>query len=233
VLYPVLGGLGLARGDRALIAFFGPRGLSSLLLVLLAVFAGVPGSRELFAVACLVVLISVVLHGTGVGLLLRRYRMQAEGATETAREGPAAARAHARAGETGLRHRRRDQAEVSPVPERITLDELRALQKRGEPVVLVDARTDRSFRSDPRTAEGAVRIDPEEPVRDATKARLSRARDAGGLLRLTGRSDQRPGGAAAETGGMDEGARADRRLAGVAGRRAVRCGRPRTPSAHS
>ena len=42
-----------------------PQGLSSLLLVLLPVFAGVPGSDRLFAITCLVVLLSVVVHGEG------------------------------------------------------------------------------------------------------------------------------------------------------------------------
>jgi NhaP-type Na+/H+ or K+/H+ antiporter len=51
------------RGDSLLIAWFGPRGLSSLLLVLLPVFAGLPGSEQLFAICCLVVLLSVVVHG--------------------------------------------------------------------------------------------------------------------------------------------------------------------------
>ena len=44
-------------------AWFGPRGLSSLLLVLLAVFAGMPEGGEIFRVACLVVLLSILLHG--------------------------------------------------------------------------------------------------------------------------------------------------------------------------
>jgi sodium/hydrogen antiporter len=54
---------GIDRSDRLMIAWFGPRGLSSLLLVLLPVFAGLPGSEELFPIACLVVLMSVVVHG--------------------------------------------------------------------------------------------------------------------------------------------------------------------------
>jgi NhaP-type Na+/H+ or K+/H+ antiporter len=45
------------------VAWFGPRGLSSLLLVLLAVFAGLPEGGEIFRVACLVVLVSILLHG--------------------------------------------------------------------------------------------------------------------------------------------------------------------------
>jgi NhaP-type Na+/H+ or K+/H+ antiporter len=49
--------------SRALIAWFGPRGLSSLLLVLLAVFADVRGGTELVAICALVVLFSIVVHG--------------------------------------------------------------------------------------------------------------------------------------------------------------------------
>jgi len=45
------------------VAWFGPRGLSSLLLVLLSVFAGMPEGSEIFRVACLVVLLSILLHG--------------------------------------------------------------------------------------------------------------------------------------------------------------------------
>jgi sodium/hydrogen antiporter len=64
-------GSGIDRGDRLMIAWFGPRGLSSILLVLLPVFAGLPGSEELFAITCLVVLLSVVVHG-GSPMLLGR-----------------------------------------------------------------------------------------------------------------------------------------------------------------
>jgi NhaP-type Na+/H+ or K+/H+ antiporter len=60
---------GVDRGDRLMIAWFGPRGLSSLLLVLLPVFAGLPGSEQLFAICCLVVLLSVVVHGGSPMLL--------------------------------------------------------------------------------------------------------------------------------------------------------------------
>ena len=69
------------RGDSLLIAWFGPRGLSSLLLVLLPVFAGLPGSEQLFAICCLVVLLSVVVHGGSPMLLGRgaRRRTAAEG----------------------------------------------------------------------------------------------------------------------------------------------------------
>jgi NhaP-type Na+/H+ or K+/H+ antiporter len=70
-------GSGVDGRGRLLIAWFGPRGLSSLLLVLLAVFAGVPGSDQLFSVCSLVVLVSVVLHGGSPMLLARAARKRA------------------------------------------------------------------------------------------------------------------------------------------------------------
>jgi sodium/hydrogen antiporter len=72
-----LAGSRVERGECLLIAWFGPRGLSSLLLVLLPVFAGLPGSQHLFAICCLVVLLSVVVHGGSPMLLGRSSRRRA------------------------------------------------------------------------------------------------------------------------------------------------------------
>jgi sodium/hydrogen antiporter len=70
---------GVEWRDRLLIAWFGPRGLSSLLLVLLPVFAGLPGSDQLFSICCLVVLLSVALHGGSPIVLARTGRRQEQG----------------------------------------------------------------------------------------------------------------------------------------------------------
>ena len=64
---PVLG-LVLSRAKvsweaRAFVAWFGPRGLNSLLLALLVVQAGIPGSELLLATIGVVVLASVTIHG--------------------------------------------------------------------------------------------------------------------------------------------------------------------------
>jgi NhaP-type Na+/H+ or K+/H+ antiporter len=72
VYYLALAPSGVDRRSRTLVAWFGPRGLSSLLLVLLPVFAGVPGAAELFRVTSLVVLFSVLLHGGAVVWMGRR-----------------------------------------------------------------------------------------------------------------------------------------------------------------
>jgi NhaP-type Na+/H+ or K+/H+ antiporter len=70
-------GSGVDMRGRLLIAWYGPRGLSSLLLILLPVFAGLPGSERLFEVCSLVVLASVVLHGGSPMLLARAARRRA------------------------------------------------------------------------------------------------------------------------------------------------------------
>jgi NhaP-type Na+/H+ or K+/H+ antiporter len=78
---------------RAIIAWFGPRGLSSLLLVLLPVFARLEGSTQLFAVCSFVVLLSIVVHGGSPFILNRRWSPKSEksepnGPEETSRTVP-------------------------------------------------------------------------------------------------------------------------------------------------
>ncbi|HEY6089912.1 MAG TPA: cation:proton antiporter [Gemmatimonadaceae bacterium] len=155
-LYPMLAGLDLNKRDRRLIAAFGPRGLSSLLLALLPVFARIPNAEQIFSLTSVVVLLSVVVHGGGTAFYLRKSasRGLAGPAEVLAPLSRAAAVAEATAGP-------------------ITIDELRALQAKGEPVVIVDARSNSSYDNDPRIAAGAVRVSPDDPVRDATQQRLS------------------------------------------------------------
>ena len=181
VLYPMLAGIGLEERERRLIALFGPRGLSSLLFALLPVFAGIPGAEYIFTVVCLVVLMSVVVHGGGIAVFLRgtagpltmtrapaaRTTPPASGARDgglaaaagQAPSAPGGALAHASNGAT--------------VPEKITIDELRDLWARGEPVTIIDARADRSYHVDDVQAAGAVRLPPDDAVRTATEIGLS------------------------------------------------------------
>jgi NhaP-type Na+/H+ or K+/H+ antiporter len=147
VLYPVLSRIGVRGTDRKLIALFGPRGLSSLLLVLLPVFAGVRGAERLFTITALVVLLSLVVHGAIIGFYLRRTGDRLTPATSA----PPAA---------------------NSVPEKITIEEMRELQGQSEPTILVDARAIKSYLEDDRHAVGAVRLPPEDPVRTARARRL-------------------------------------------------------------
>jgi sodium/hydrogen antiporter len=157
-LLPGLKLASLDRGSSRIIGWVGPRGLSSLLLVLLPVFAGIPGAERLFQVTCLVVLLSVLLHGVGIALFLRRVKMP----VTTAVTDPAAVPASVE----------RDQPSM-PAPERITIAELRRLQAEGKPVVLIDVRTERSYRDDKLIAAGALRFPPDDAVRLARERRLS------------------------------------------------------------
>ena len=168
VLFPILSRLGLSKRDLKLIAWFGPRGLSSLLFVLLPVFAGVPGSERLFTITCLVVLLSVVLHGGGMGLYLRRSARE-KVATGAAPVVPTPAPAPALAVDVPAEREAADEG----LPERIELKEALDLVSRNE-AVLADARAERSYESDPRNIVGAVRVQPDDPVRSATEQRLSK-----------------------------------------------------------
>jgi NhaP-type Na+/H+ or K+/H+ antiporter len=168
VLFPVLAGLGLEKRDCRLIALFGPRGLSSLLLVLLPVFAGLPGAERLFTITCLVVLLSVVLHGTWIAVFLR-----AAGSEQRAAGSAVAASGPQPAGESEASQSLPAARRPPPAPERITIGELEELQARGESVAIVDARAVRSYGADAIQARGAVRVDPENAVRSASEQRLS------------------------------------------------------------
>lgn len=151
VLYPVLSQIGVHGRDRKLIALFGPRGLSSLLLALLPVFAGVRGAEHWLTVTCLVVLMSLVLHGAVIGLYLRRSPLKRP-------QLPV------------------QQPEGSPTvasDDSITIDEVRAATARAEPLVFVDSRATRSFFADTRQITGSVRVPPDDPVRTARALRLA------------------------------------------------------------
>jgi NhaP-type Na+/H+ or K+/H+ antiporter len=154
----------VAKPNRWMIAWFGPRGLSSLLLVLLPVFAGLPGSEQLFKISTLVVVLSIVLH-SGSPLLLRRLgRKTAPEATETTRTG----------GETGTRAEPSAAALPARGTHTISIDELKDLWKTGEPVRVLDVRSQRSFDDSDRQAEGALRLAPDHAVERASELGLRR-----------------------------------------------------------
>jgi NhaP-type Na+/H+ or K+/H+ antiporter len=178
VLFPVLRHAGLDRQSVRVVAIFGPRGLSTLLLVLLPVFAGIPGSEQLFTICCLVVLLSVLVHGTAIGLLVQRpqtalavalgstaERLSATGAPAVLNPTPMT---HTPNGDGSAVQQNGAGTDVERVPETVTLDELTQLLRTGEPVYLLDVRTPRTYESDPFIARGALRMPPDDAVRLAT-----------------------------------------------------------------
>ncbi len=58
------------------------------------------------------------------------------------------------------------------VPEKITLEEFQKLRDAGEPYVLADVRTERSYRADNLQAQGAIRLPPDDAVRRARELGL-------------------------------------------------------------
>jgi NhaP-type Na+/H+ or K+/H+ antiporter len=169
VLYPVLARAGLDRRDRRLIAWLGPRGLSSLLLVLLPVFAGVPGAERLFTITCLVVLLSVIVHGTGIAVWLRRDAAERGTRTEEMAgelPGVEASKPLPRSSALGR--------ESSVLGQPISVDDVRARLDRGEGLTLIDARSERTWEQDKRIARGAIRLPPNDAVRTARELGLDR-----------------------------------------------------------
>jgi NhaP-type Na+/H+ or K+/H+ antiporter len=169
VLRPVLKYGGIGMRNCRIIAWFGPRGLSSLLLVLVPVFAGVPGSEQLFSITCLVVLLSVVLHGGGIAYYLRRLARTAEQAGTAPAPVSAAAASPAAPPPAPAPRPSEPEAEA---PERITLDEVKHLRDDGVPFLVVDVRTERSYREDAKRAAGALRLPPDDATRLARERRL-------------------------------------------------------------
>ena len=174
VLFPVLKRAGLERQSQRLVSFFGPRGLSTLLLVLLPVFAGIPGSEQLFTICCLVVLLSVVLHGSAIGLIVQRPRTAlatALGSTaeieslDLVRSGPTPAAAELLGAPQIGAANGAGADDEAPVAETITLDDVTQLLRAEEQFVLLDVRTQRTYDSDPFIARGALRVPPNDAVR--------------------------------------------------------------------
>ena len=59
------------------------------------------------------------------------------------------------------------------MPEKIELQKVREMLGRGEAVVMVDSRTDKSYLNDPGNPADSVRIPPDDPVRAAKEKQLS------------------------------------------------------------
>jgi len=153
-------GSNVDRRGRLLIAWYGPRGLSSLLLVLLPVFAGVAGSDRLFRISALIVLISVVIHGASP-MLLARIAPKAEPEEPPAPEPRTESRA------LPIVETRQPVGTQS-----ITLEELKQLQDSGEEVIILDVRTERSREPSEFQAQGSVRMPPENVVAQARDLQL-------------------------------------------------------------
>jgi NhaP-type Na+/H+ or K+/H+ antiporter len=147
----------LSRDGKAMLAWFGPRGLNSLLLLILALSAGAPRGDQLTGIVGVVVLASIVLHGMTATPLANWYGRRASAATlpeETAAD----------AGRL---------LQVAPAPAggvpRMTPAALKQLLDDGAPVTILDTRRAAAWNSSQETIPGAIRMPADEiPARWTT-----------------------------------------------------------------
>ncbi|MET0620011.1 MAG: cation:proton antiporter [Thermoanaerobaculia bacterium] len=136
----------ISRSASAFIAWFGPRGLASLLLALLVVQARLPGYEAILAIVGVVVTVSVILHGVTATPLAAAY------AGKVARETLAEERLSS-AGEL-LRSGR------IPLggPPLMEVEDLLARQRTDRPPLILDVRSRSSYEKDPVGIPGDVRV---------------------------------------------------------------------------
>jgi hypothetical protein len=103
-----------------------------------------------------------VVHGAGIAIFLRRTRS----------DSPSPPAVREKAPEPLTFGHASSEAEAAPVPEKITIEDLRELQERGEPVTVLDVRTERSYRESHAIGRDAIRMPPDDAVRLARERRL-------------------------------------------------------------
>jgi NhaP-type Na+/H+ or K+/H+ antiporter len=151
VVRPGVLGIVLARAKmsleaRAFVSWFGPRGLNSLLLALLAVNGGVDDAELLLATIGLVVLTSTVIHGATATTVSAWYARRAERETlAEERESTAA----------GL-----FEHDETAVP-RVSVDELNHMLGQPDPPIVLDVRTHLSYSRDGAQIPQSVRVPPD------------------------------------------------------------------------
>ena len=135
---------------RAFIAWFGPRGLASLLLALIVVQAGYPAGQTILAIVGVVVTVSVVLHGVSATPLAGWYAKRVASATleeERATSATDLLRGDSRSGQDVRRIGARELARLLAGPD--------------TPIVL-DVRSRSGYARDPKGIAGGVHVPLEE-----------------------------------------------------------------------
>ena len=188
---------------RVFVAWFGPRGLNSLLLALLVVHAALPEATELLATVGVVVIASVVLHGASAPFLSAWYGARG------ARDAERGAREH---GRRAVPARRGDASDPDRSAGRAAGGARGADRARRAIAVELRARPCPHPGRRARAARRGARLGGRAPDRAA----------GGRVLHLSERGDERPCGATAPgAGDSGSGARGRlRRLARALRRRA-------------
>lgn len=148
--------LALARAKtdahaKRLIIWYGPRGLSTLLLILVPVFANTPGSEPLFHIATVVVLISVALHGGSIMFFGNRFSRRARKNHQVT------------LAVTPVAH------EAPPQDVRITTEQIEDLEAQGHQIHLIDVRRQEPYERSAEQIKNTQRIHPMFARRDVER----------------------------------------------------------------
>lgn len=166
LMRPLSLGLVLLRANmsplaRVFIGWFGPRGLNSLLLALLAVQGHVPGAETLLAVTGIVVIVSVLAHGISATPLAAWYGRKVAEAESTLAE------------ERASDFPDLFEEEPTGVP-RITPEALTAQLAGSQPPLLLDVRARAAYDGDESGIPGSIRVPPDLIADWATKQKPER-----------------------------------------------------------
>lgn len=168
----------MSRHAKLFIAWFGPRGLSSLLLGLLVVIGDVPDAERLLAIVGVVVIASVVAHGVSATPLTAWYaRHVAKETLPEERDGTPGELFHLPL--HLLEHRPTD---PSPRINAAELASLLASQDGAQRPIVLDVRSRSAFTPTGSQIPGSIRVLPDEVVDWAAaylEARKNEAEPAG------------------------------------------------------
>jgi NhaP-type Na+/H+ or K+/H+ antiporter len=147
--YLVLKRAKMSNTARMFMGWFGPRGLSSLLLALLVVQGGAPGAEKIMAITGLVVVVSVLAHGVTATPLSSRYARKVAAAQQTMAE-------ERESSFVGLFEP--DANEIK----RISPQELAAQLAGEHPPLVLDVRSRAHYESDAGQIPGSIRVLPDQ-----------------------------------------------------------------------
>jgi NhaP-type Na+/H+ or K+/H+ antiporter len=147
----------VSASARWFIAWFGPRGLASLLLALLVVQANMAGGETILAIVGVVVTVSVILHGITATPLAGWYARHVSSATLAEERVSTAS------------DLLRGDSRATPDTPRIEPQELARRLSGPNPPLVLDVRSRSGYAKDPHDIPGAVRVPPDEVENWAAK----------------------------------------------------------------
>lgn len=143
-----------STAGRLMIAWFGPRGLNSLLLAVIAIAAGIPRAELVFGIVSVVVVLSMLVHGASATPVLSWYGRSLrlhDAPEETAMDAAV------------LLHIGEPVSRPDAVP-RMSVGTLNARLQAGSPATVVDVRRESAYDESGLMIPGSLRIPIDELI---------------------------------------------------------------------